>query len=363
MHPNQIWWKILGAVLFLIVLNRGLLTPLKHGIVDVKPDRFQAGQDIELNIYSYNSHYGLSAEPIAVFLKPLQKDEHRGERLMLAASQVEVISEVQLKAQFKLPEFLPDHVKVAIFSLIVDNPKDGASVIPSKVIIVQDSIHFENGMASWKPDLKTEFHQKNKLHFPYRNILVETIRNTFFHVSLWFAMFLLLGMSVYFSFRYLKNPDPEYDLKAFALVRTGIFFGLLGCVTGSLWARYTWETWWTTDIKLNMAALSILIYLAYLVLRASVDDIDRKRRIAAAYNIFALVAVIPLIFVLPRLTDSLHPGNGGNPAFGSDDMDNALRLIFYPSVLAFILIGLWLASLLYRLDKIKTHIDETENNS
>ncbi|MBK9107865.1 MAG: cytochrome c biogenesis protein CcsA [Saprospiraceae bacterium] len=361
MHPNQIWWKILGAVLFLIVLNRGLLTPLKHGIVDVKPDRFQAGQEIELDIYAYNSQYNAASE-LSVFLKPLQKDHHLGKRLMLAASKVEVLSPVQLRAHFKLPEFLPDIVKVSLFSVIVDSPLDGAAVIPAKVIIVQDSIHFENGMLAWSPGNLNEFHQKNKLHFPYRNILVETIRNTFFHVSLWFAMFLLLGMSVYFSFRYLKNPDPEYDLKAFALVRTGIFFGLLGCATGSLWARYTWETWWTTDIKLNMAALSILIYLAYLVLRASVEDIDRKRRIAAAYNIFALVAVIPLIFVLPRLTDSLHPGNGGNPAFGSDDMDNALRLIFYPSVFALMLMGLWLASLLYRLDKIKSHLDESENN-
>ena len=151
-------------------------------------------------------------------------------------------------------------------------------------------------------------------------------------------------------------------MRAFALVRTGLLFGILGCLTGSLWARYTWETWWTSDIKLNMAALTILIYLSYLVLRASIEDKDRKARISSAYNIFALVAVIPLIFVLPRLTDSLHPGNGGNPAIGADDMDNALRIIFYPAVLAFMLIGLWMASLLYRSDKISNFIEEKYNN-
>lgn len=363
MNPNRIWWKILGAVLFLLVLHRGLLTPLKHGIVDVQPDRFQAGKEISLDVFAYNSHYNDFKDSIKVFLKPVHKEFHGDAKLLLSAHTVEVVSPVQLKAHFKLPEFIPDILKISLFSLIVDHPVDGASVIPSKVIIQQDSVHFENGKAAWTSTGPVEFHHKNKFYFPYRNILVETIRNTFFHVSLWFAMFLLLGMSVYFSFKYLKHPDPDYDLKAFALVRTGIFFGLLGCATGSLWARYTWETWWTTDIKLNMAALSMMIYLAYMVLRASIDDLDRKRRIAAAYNIFALVAIIPLIFVLPRLTDSLHPGNGGNPAFGSDDMDNALRLVFYPSVLAFMLLGLWLASLIYRIDKIQMHLEEIENNS
>lgn len=135
-------------------------------------------------------------------------------------------------------------------------------------------------------------------------------------------------MSVYYSIKFLRYNIPDADMRAFALVRTGLLFGILGCLTGSLWARYTWETWWTSDIKLNMAALTILIYLSYLVLRASIEDKDRKARISSAYNIFALVAVIPLIFVLPRLTDSLHPGNGGNPAIGADDMDNALRIIF-----------------------------------
>lgn len=228
--------------------------------------------------------------------------------------------------------------------------------------MLQDSVDLADGIRQWSSSDKPHFHSPNKMYFPYRNILVETIRNTFFHVSLWFSMFLMFGMSVYYSVKYLKSNDPDADLRSFALVRTGLFFGIMGCLTGSLWARFTWETWWTTDIKLNMAALTILIYMSYLVLRAAIEDKDRKARISAAYNIFALVAVIPLIFILPRLTDSLHPGNGGNPAFGSDDMDNSLRIIFYPAVLAFMLVGLWMASLLYRSDKLLYIIEEKENN-
>jgi len=76
-----------------------------------------------------------------------------------------------------------------------------------------------------------------------------------------------------------------------------------------------------------------------------------------------LVAVIPLIFVLPRLTDSLHPGNGGNPAFGSQDMDNSLRVVFYPAVLGFMLLGLWIASLVYRADSIAASLDERDDEN
>ncbi|HMP31223.1 MAG TPA: cytochrome c assembly protein, partial [Saprospiraceae bacterium] len=64
----------------------------------------------------------------------------------------------------------------------------------------------------------------------------------------------------------------------------------------------------------------------------------------------------PLIFVIPRLYDSLHPGNGGNPALGGEDLDNTLRMFFYPSIIGLILIGVWIATLKYRTDKIENHI-------
>ena len=74
---------------------------------------------------------------------------------------------------------------------------------------------------------------------------------------------------------------------------------------------------------------------------------------SAAYNIFAFVAMIPLVFVIPRLTSSLHPGNGGNPALGGEDLDNTLRLVFYPAVLGMMCLGTWMASLYYRVRRMK----------
>ena len=62
--------------------------------------------------------------------------------------------------------------------------------------------------------------------------------------------------------------------------------------------------------------------------------------------------LIPLIFILPRLTDSLHPGNGGNPGFNVYDLDSQLRIVFYPAVVGFILLGIWITDIKLKLSKL-----------
>ena len=101
----------------------------------------------------------------------------------------------------------------------------------------------------------------------------------------------------------------------------------------------------------------MLIYAAYFVLRGSFEDEQKKGRLSAIYNIFAFASFMPLVWILPRLTDSLHPGNGGNPAFGKYDMDNAMRMVFYPAVIGWTLIGFWIADLKIRINKINKNIN------
>jgi heme exporter protein C len=67
-----------------------------------------------------------------------------------------------------------------------------------------------------------------------------------------------------------------------------------------------------------------------------------------------------LIFILPRLTASLHPGNGGNPGFNSYDLDSKLRLVFYPAVFGWTLIGYWIADLSIRKKLIEQKQSENE---
>jgi heme exporter protein C len=195
---------------------------------------------------------------------------------------------------------------------------------------------------------------------PRLAILNETIRNLYFHVPMWFGMTIILTTSVVFSVRYLRAPTSRLETLSHEFAKTGILMGLIGLSTGSIWARFTWGTWWTNDPKLNGAAIAMLIYGAYLVLRSSFTDEQQRARVSAIYNIFAFAAAMPLFFILPRLTDSLHPGAGGNPAFARYDLDSDMRLVFYPAVIGWTLLGVWITQLAVRLSLLKQKVYEKQ---
>jgi heme exporter protein C len=189
---------------------------------------------------------------------------------------------------------------------------------------------------------------------PVKAILNETIRNLYFHVPMWFTMIFLYLISVIYSVKYLSSGAEKDDLIAVESANSGILFGILGLITGMIWAKFTWGAYWTNDPKLNGAAITSLMYLAYLVLRNSLDEEQKRAKISAIYNIFSFPVMVVLLFILPRMTDSLHPGNGGNPGFNSYDLDKGMRMVFYPAVLGWILIGVWIMSIRYRLRKLES---------
>lgn len=193
---------------------------------------------------------------------------------------------------------------------------------------------------------------------PRLSILNETIRNLHFHVTMWFAMIILLSGSVVFSVKHLRTGKMDYDDKAVELAKVGILFSVLGMLTGMLWAQYAWGAWWSGDAKQNTTAICMLIYFAYLVLRNSMTDEQQRGRVSAVYNVFAYAAMVPLLFVLPRMYDSLHPGNGGNPGLNFFDLDGKLRMVFYPAIIGWALLGLWLAELRLRSRRISRTIEE-----
>ena len=196
------------------------------------------------------------------------------------------------------------------------------------------------------------------LEVPRLNILNETIRALYFHVPMWLSMIILLAISLVYAIKYLNNPDEEHDIKSVAFVNVGLLFGILGIITGMFWAQFTWGAWWSGDPKQNASAIGLLIYFAYFVLRGSLEDPEQKARISAVYNIFAFFALIPLLFILPRLTDSLHPGSGGNPGFNAYDLDSKLRLVFYPAVIGWTLLGVWISSLHIRIKLIEKTLEQ-----
>jgi heme exporter protein C len=194
---------------------------------------------------------------------------------------------------------------------------------------------------------------------PALPVIHQTIRNIYFHVGMWFAMIFILFLGFIYSLMYLRNFDPRYDQMAFATVKTGLVFGILGIITGMIWANYTWGTYWVNDPKLNGAAVGILVYLAYLVLRGSVEDPEKKARFAAVYKIFAFVIMFVFIMILPRISGhSIHPGVDGNPALATGDLDPVMRKVFFPAILGWILFSYWIFTIVYRSDKISHKINQ-----
>ncbi len=191
---------------------------------------------------------------------------------------------------------------------------------------------------------------------PRQPILNETIRNVYFHVPMWFGMMALMIASLIYSIKYLRNGKISDDIFAVEYANVAIVFGILGFITGSIWGNFTWGDPLPKDPKLIAVEVGMLIYSAYFVLRGSFEDEQKKARLSAVYNIFAFAAFMPLVWILPRLTDSLHPGNGGNPAFGKYDMNSAVRMVFYPAVIAWTLLGFWIGTLRIRVNLLRNLI-------
>jgi len=188
---------------------------------------------------------------------------------------------------------------------------------------------------------------------PALPILHESIRVVYYHVPMWFAMLLMYLISVIYSIKYLGSGKAEDDFVAVESVNVGVIFCVFGLLSGMLWANITWGDPWPNDPKLNSSAIASLMYLAYLVLRNALDEEQKRAKLSAIYNIFAFPIMIVLLFILPRLTDSLHPGNGGNPGFSGYDMTGTMQWVFRPAVLGWMLIGVWMMTLRYRIRKLE----------
>src|SRR4026207_1374713 len=204
------------------------------------------------------------------------------------------------------------------------------------------------------------------IEVPRNPQLQETIRNLFFHVCMWFGMMILFIVSVSQAIKYLRTGKHIHDIASRQYAGVGILFGLLGYITGAIWMSYTWvdsnKSFYDSfdsiarEPKLIGAAIALLVYAAYLVLRDSINDMDKKARISAVYNIFAFAMLFPSIWIIPRLLPSLHPGGEGpggeqtsNPALDFKALAPQMRLVFYPAIIGWTLLGVWITSLKVRM--------------
>jgi len=196
------------------------------------------------------------------------------------------------------------------------------------------------------------------ISIPELAVLEESARNLFFHVPMWMTMSVCFAAGLFYSIKYLNSPDLTIDRKAETATQIGLIFGICGLLTGSLWARFTWGTWWTfSEPRMNLSALGMMIYVAYFVLRTAFDNPEKRAKIAAVFNVFAATTIPFLLYIIPRQLPSLHPGAEGNPAF-SDITAPELRYVFYPAVIGFIGLAVWMINILNRYKTVKHQIEQ-----
>jgi heme exporter protein C len=193
---------------------------------------------------------------------------------------------------------------------------------------------------------------------PLVPVLGETTRVLYFHIPAAWVTVLALGWSMTHSVLYLRRRRMEHDHHAAAAAEIGLLFCVLATVSGSLWAKAMWGSYWNWDPRETSIFFLLLIYAAYLALRSAIEQPERRARLAAIYSAVAFVSVPFLIFVVPRIYFSLHPDPIINPR-GKLDMDPRIRIAFFAMLVGFTGLFFWMQSLRVRVARLEHRRDES----
>ncbi|MBE2255669.1 MAG: cytochrome c biogenesis protein CcsA [Ignavibacteria bacterium] len=185
---------------------------------------------------------------------------------------------------------------------------------------------------------------------PYIPALGDKARVLYYHVPMSWISVVAFFMSMVYAIKYLKTRDPQYDVKQFSAAELGFIFCILATATGSLWAKFNWGSFWNWDPRQTSIFILLLIYGAYFVLRASLDNYEQRARLSSVYAILAFVTVPFFVFIMPRVVDTLHPDPIVNSR-GKIDMDPKMLYIFLTSMVGFTFLFLYMFQL-----KVKTEI-------
>jgi heme exporter protein C len=182
----------------------------------------------------------------------------------------------------------------------------------------------------------------------------------YFHVaSAWVGMLGFLVAAIA-GVVYLVKGDRKWDIVGLASVEIGLVFTFIATVTGSIWARPIWNTWWTWDPRLTTTTIMLLIYAAYLMLRSGMEDPDRRARFGAVYAIIGFLSV-PLTFFSARLFRTIHPiviGTNQPGAEGGFDMTGDMRLVFFFALFTFTVIFVDLLWHRVRLGRLQDQVEQ-----
>jgi heme exporter protein C len=222
--------------------------------------------------------------------------------------------------------------------------KYGSIILITFVIIAGLAIPLSSSPQGW-------------LQFPVIPALEEKARNIFFHVPVAWTTVVAFLVSLYYGHRYLRTRDIDYDIKSVSSAGLGLLFCVLATITGALWAKFNWGSFWNWDPRETSIFVLLLIYGAYFALRSALDSEEKRAALSAVYSIVAGITVPFFIFVMPRMMAGLHPGAKGDPEGAGPvvqfDMSPNMLLVFLLSLLGFTLLYVWLFTMRVRMAKLE----------
>lgn len=177
---------------------------------------------------------------------------------------------------------------------------------------------------------------------PPQNQLGEVSRLFYFHIPAAWLTVLAYFVAMRQSVLYLRRKELLYDVKASSAAELGTLFCILATITGSIFAKMTWGSFWNWDPRQTSILILLLIYGAYLALRSAVREPERKAALSSVYCIFAFPAAVFLVFATPRVYQSLHPADSIIDASGKIQMPAPILVTFLASLVCFTLIFVWM---------------------
>lgn len=190
----------------------------------------------------------------------------------------------------------------------------------------------------------------------------ETSRIFYYHIPQAWICVIAFAMSMIYSIAYLKTKNIAHDDKALVAAKLGFVFCVLATLTGSVFAKVTWGSFWNWDPRETSIFILLLIYGAYFALRGAIDIEEKRASLAGVYSIFAFVTVPFLIFILPRMVPSLHPNDSIVNTNMKFTMGASVRIIFFSSLGLFTILYFWMFNLGCRVQKlIRVQLDKEDD--
>lgn len=194
---------------------------------------------------------------------------------------------------------------------------------------------------------------------PTEAVMGEVQRVFYFHIGTAWVGLLGFVFAAGLGITYLITKNLKWDIVGVAAVEISVVFFFITIVLGSIWARPVWNTWWTWDPRLTTAAVTEMIYVAYFMLRAGIDDPERRARFGAVYTLLGGLSA-PITFMAIRLFRSIHPViiGAANENQEKMNMTGDMRVAFFFALFAFTIIFIDLFWNRIRLGQLQHKVEQ-----